>query len=566
MTNLHPKLVPILFCLVLGLAVYSVLVAPIFQYSSTDWGLLSKLPISYWMAFAAMVFSVFYIILRNAFNFRNIVFLLLMIFVLLYFAPILIERPVGLTPRSLWPSSEVNILIATGHISSDSAMQLLSYDSWPVFNMLGATIIMVTGISLESLAKYFPLFIVGLWGLLVFLVLRVSLHREYALIGTALFMTGLWARLQYFSPQSIALAFFLVFVLLFVKKLFYQESKISSQTRRTQVIIFLIIVVTVFAHALTALFMILIMGAFYLITKILPAFRNDLRQHTIAITVGICTFLLFAHAIFFAPQFFGWVTQEMYHTAQNLLELSVYQQGLRISGSMYRQWTNILTEALILINILVWLIAVGHTYRKKTMSRYQLTFWVSFAIVLIVPSLILPYGQEAPFRAFTFALLDFSLLSVLLLKKKLRILLALILVLVVLSLPTMYGTETFKLATATELSGTGFTMAYSPEGARILYHDESYLRYHDPLKDIQLVTLGTPPFNVKLEPSVVDETIGEADYVILSQTQENFYVFNTGSNPLSETKMTNLTSFNKIYSNDGFQLFCRVDAFHMNTP
>jgi len=557
MTNLHPKLVPILFCLVLGLAVYSGLAAPIFQYNSTDWGLLSELPISYWVAFAVMVFCVFYIILRNACNFRNVVFLPLMIFVILYFAPLLIERPVGLSPRSLWPSSEANVLIATGHISSDTAKQLLSYDSWPIFNVLGATIMMVTGIPLVSLAKYFPLFTVGLWGLLVLSILKISLNLEYALIGVAWFMTGLWARLQYFGPQSIAFTFFLAFILLFVKILFHQESQAPSQTRRLQVLMFVMIVATVFAHSLTSLFMILIVGTFYLVTKILPAFRKDLHRHAIAVTVGVCAIFFFSHAIFFAPKFFEWATQEIYRTLQNLLELSVYQEGSRISGSMYRQWTNILTEALIFINIFVWLIAVVHTYRDETIGRYQLTFWVSFAVALIVPSLMLPYGQEAPFRAFTFGLLGFSLLPVLLLKKRPKILLALILLLVVLSLPTMYGTEAFKLATSTELSGTGFSMAYLPEGARILYYEESYLRYHDPLKEIQLVTLGKPPFNVKLESSVVEETIGEADYIILSRAQDNFYIFNTGSNPFCEIKVDNLTSFDQIYSNDGFRLILR---------
>jgi hypothetical protein len=89
----------LLVCIALILAAYTVLTTSVTYLDSTDWGLLSRLPVSYWLGMLTIGFAVVFSLRSNS-TLTTQASLSLLILILLYltFIPLFIEKPVGLSP------------------------------------------------------------------------------------------------------------------------------------------------------------------------------------------------------------------------------------------------------------------------------------------------------------------------------------------------------------------------------------------------------------------------------------------------------------------------------------
>jgi hypothetical protein len=548
----------LLLCIALTLAVVTFLTTSVTYLDSTDWGLISRLPLVYWIGLATLGTAILFSMRGNFLGTRTSVALLFLIMLYVNFVPMLIEKPVGFSAYSLWPASEANQVIATGHVSIQAPRMLMSYESWPLFSIFNAVFIMIAGSSVISLAKWFPFFTLSLWGLLVFLILKRFLKPEYALVGVSLFLCGSWTRQQYFSPQSFAFSLFLLFIFLITVRSGYG---FGADRRSVFGLSFVIFVAAVFSHALTSILIVMILFVSYF-AALLFARHEERKSKSNLFFCLLCCSVLVSYVVLVTPKFFKSAFNTVLNALSNLAGSTPIQQFSRLPGSQFQQLTNLSTYLIVSIFVVVSLIALLAINRKKTLPRIQLTFWIGLIGTLSVASL-LPYGtQEAPFRAFIFALPILSLLSVYLLKSQPRILSCFLLLALVASVPALYGSDSFRLATTPELQGSKYLASYLPDGSVCFYKFSPYVRYYDAPKQLQFTSLGRPPF-LSYDASSIEASLNATDIIVLSRNQENYYTYYFGTDPLESIDLAGnpYIANARIYDNGNFTVFDSRSAF-----
>ena len=168
------------------------------------------------------------------------------------------------------------------------------------------------------------------------------------------------------------------------------------------------------------------------------------------------------------------------------------------------------------------------------------------------------YGAEAYQRAFMFGLVPIGFLVVSLLRSKPKVLIAFVMVLIFLNVPAQYGSDTFRLATNSQLTGAAFVAHYTPNSsisnpAKIVGEFTIYIRYFVPNKNYTALDIGLSlPFSNIPNSTVLYQELQKADYVLVSESTHNHYVFYIGRDPLEEV---DFGQFNKLYDNGGFQVF-----------
>jgi hypothetical protein len=134
-----------------------------------------------------------------------------------------------------------------------------------------------------------------------------------------------------------------------------------------------------------------------------------------------------------------------------------------------------------------------------------------------------------------FGLVSISYLVVTLLAKRPKIFIAVLMVVVFLNIPAQYGADTYRLATDSQLSGTAFIADYVPNNFTLVGKFTIYIRYFDPMKSYQVLDVGlTSPFNNVPNATILSESCRSADYIILSDTEHNLFIFYIGRDPLQE--------------------------------
>ena len=203
--------------------------------------------------------------------------------------------------------------------------------------------------------------------------------------------------------------------------------------------------------------------------------------------------------------------------------------------------------------------------RTKT-RRSDMGYSLFMAILLTLFGLFAIGGEygvhEAYQRAFMFGLIPISYLCISLLARKPKVLVLCLVALVFLNIPAQYGGDTYRLATKTQLAGTAFISEYSSQSISLVGKFSIYIRYHDPLKDIEVLPIGLSfpftTFNSSAVKEAVDEALKEADYVMLSGLQDNYYFYFLGLNPIEEIDFDD--KCNRIYDNDRFSALKPLDA------
>ena len=542
----------ILLGIAVFLAVVTVCTTFVTSLDQADWGLLSRLPVAYWLGIVSLGLAIVFS-LRNSIslNTRTSFALVILIMVYINVLPIFVEQPVGLSPNALWPLSEANNVIATGHISIGKSGQLMSYDSWPFFTLFASLLKMVTGTPLIVLTKWFPILTVSLWGLLVFLVLKKFTRPEFALLGVGLFICGSWTKQQYFGPQSFAFSLFLLFLYLILNRSRYE---LESDQRPFFALTFITFVATVFSHALTSLVLLLIILVSYAAAKVFAAHEVRKKKSDLFFFL-LCCVVFFSYTINLTPRFFNFAFNTFVNYITGQTGFAVAQRLIRLPGSQIQQLTNGSIYLLIIAYLSISLIGLLQIIRKKTMPLMQVTFLIgSFAAIFLVS--ILPYTSEAPFRAFIFGLPLFSLLAVYLLKKKPKVLGSFLLLALIVGIPALYGSESYRLATASELQGANYTATYLPNTGVLFYKVSPYIRYYEPSAILHFVSLGRAPF-LSYNTTTTEANLNASDYIVVSRSQTNYYVYYLGINPLEDIDLNGQPDLAhaRLYDNGNFTVY-----------
>lgn len=543
-----PKYGYLLISLIAALLIYSTASTSLNKIEPTDLGLVSRLPLTFWIGMVLL--GCLWFFRWNSQKGQIVALLLTVSF--LYVVPAIIRTPVWLS-ASYYPFGESVLITQTGHLVVRPESILLAYHTWPAFLYLASTFTLVTGMPHHIVLKFFPQLIIALFGLLAFLILRVKLKSSYAIIGAAWFLGSFFLRHYYFGPACIAYIFFLL-ALLVVSRLFYAEK--AKKTKLEALFLFLF-VVTMFTHALTSLMLLVVIVALYLTQRFFHEGPPAAHARTATLCI-LSSVILLAYNMYVASRFFTVTLRTFSEVLLGRRELGIYLESSRIAGSMAQQLSYASYWGIVLLNAVVATIAILQMFRavrsgRQTVQKGYAAFWIVLLVAQGLFAFTGEYGpHEASQRAFMFGLIPLTYLCVNLLEKKPKILLAILVGLLFLNIPAQYGGDSYTLATNTQLAGAKFFTEYTPQNVTCFSDFSLYFRYHNPQKNIRYVSLGTLPFTTFPNSSSVNEAMSKADYIVISELENNYYLFFLGENPLDQV---DFGRFNRIYDSESFRTF-----------
>ena len=525
------------------LLVYSIASTSIFRIEPTGLGLTTELPLIYYIGML-LLGCVWYV----GFKSRSYLPLaLILTFSYLYVAPALIRVPVWIS-NSYYPYGESLSINSAGHLIKNPAAGFVSYDSWPLFLYFASAFTMITNLPHYVILKFFPLLSVGLYALFAFFILKTKLPVQHAFLGSAILLAGLFIRQQYFGPQGLAYFFFLA-ILLVVSLMYFDKASNPSMLLALLISLF---VITTILHPLTSFIALAVPLALYL------ADRFSLKRFPSwvgLLFVGASAVWLI-YNFFYAKSFFNTAIQHFYEILTGSRGISVASESARPIGSTAMLVNFLTSYALVGLAGIVALLSMFVILRKLRSKRSEIAYPIFMAILLILFTIFAfvgEYGAEAYQRAFMFGLVPIGFLAISLLRSKPRVLIVFVMVLIFLNVPAQYGSDTFRLATNSQLTGAAFVAYSLPQNVKLVGEFTIYIRYFVPTKYYQVLDIGLSlPFSNIPNATVLYQGLKNADYVLVSDSTHNHYVFYIGRDPLEEV---DFGQFNKLYDNGGFKVF-----------
>lgn len=542
----------ILIAALVGILLLSTLTSTsVYFIKSTDFGLASRLPFPFWIGLILLC-CLWYASRRSKYF---LIVALIYTFSFLYLAPTIIRVPVWIS-NSYYPYGESLLIDSSGHLSYRPSAPAFSYISWPIFLYLASAFKIVTGMPDSVILKYFPVMVVSMYGVLAFLILRTKLKTSYSIVGGAWFLGIYYLRQQYFGPQSIAYMFFL-FVLFIICRSFLSD---ESKGRRTWLALIAVLsVVVAFTHLLTCLMLAVALVAFYLTKRFV--LRRPLASLAQISIFSVIVFL--SYNMFFASGTFDLGVLKLFESLSGIGKLSLYREASRVIGSPANTLNYYSSWSIVVLNAVVALVALflvfKHVRNLKKLEKYRYSiFWGILLLFLGLYALTSQYGHHESYqRAFMFGLVPLTFLCVDLLKSKPKILFLVLGGLLLLNIPAQYGSDSFRLATDTQLAGSRFFAAFSPQNTSCFAELSLYVRYYEPLKNVRFRSIVALPLTSYPNSTTVNEAVNDVDYVFRSDLEDNYYLYYMTKNPLDQVDFSNL---NTIYDNGGFLIIRHPDS------
>ena len=542
----------IIFLLAGVLLIYTIASTSVYSISSTELGLVSRLPITFWIGLVLLV-CLWGFCLRGPLKYQILALVLTVSY--LFVAPAIIRVPVWIS-ESYYPFGESLLINSQGHMVYRASAPIVSYQYWPLFVYFASAFTLVTAMPPDVILKFFPLLTISLYGLLTFLILKVKLKSSFAVFGAAFLLSCFFTRQQYFGPQGTAYIFFLLIIWI-VSQLFF-DSQTSKGTLAALYI--LMFIVTTMTHALTSFMALLVVVAVYL------AYRF-LRKGPPAITSGLLMFsALFwlSYNMFVASRFFNLGVETMTQSLSEIWELDISRELARIPGSPAQTMSYVTSWSIVFLTgfiaaIQVLFVLKDVRSRKQTNGEGFSVFTVVWLVLVVVFGLVAVYGShEAYQRAFMFGLIPLTYLCVKLLAKKPWILVLVLGGLLFLNIPALYGSDTYRLATDAVLTGTKFFVDSTPQNISCLYGFYPHVRYFDPLKNVEFIFMpGTLPFTYVPSSRAVQKAVSMAEYIIRSDLQRNYYLYFLRADLLDQV---DFSGFDRVYDDQSFCVFMHANA------
>ena len=542
----------IIFLLTGAFLIYTVASTSLYSISPTELGLVSKLPMAFWIGLV-LLGCLWFSCLKGPSKYQILALMLTVSYV--YVAPAVIRTPVWVS-ESYYPYGESLLINSQGHLVNRENAPLTSYQYWPLFLYLASNFKLVTGIPDSTILKFFPLLTISMYGVLTFLILRLRLKAPFAVFGAALFLSSLFIRQQYFGPQGIAYMFFLLIVL--VESQLFFDDKTKERTLAT-LYLFLFIVITL-THALTSFLALVVIVALYFGSRLI-------HKNPPAITARLCIFsalFLFFYNMFSAPRFFSLSVEALSRSIAGIGQLGISRELSRISGSPAQRMSYVTSWSIVFLvgfiaAIQILLMLNGFRSRKQPDKEGFSVFTVIWLVLVSLFAVAAVYGSnEAYQRAFMFGLIPLTYLCVRLLSKKPRILVLVLCGLLFLNIPAQYGSDTYRLATNAVLTGTSFFVHSTSQNITCLYSFYPHIRYFDPVKNVEFINIpGTLPFTSVPNSTTAQKTVSMAEYIIRSHLQHNYYLYFLREDPLDKV---DFGRFNQVYDDQSFRVLMHPNA------
>lgn len=536
----------ILAFLSLLLAVYTVATTYVPYLSSSEWGLVFKLPVSFWTGLGFLFLLIYFG--KESNKYMAVAFVLTLLY--LYGIPTLIEQYAS-QPSSYYPTKEAAIISSKGQFVQNKKDVLISYHNWPFYLYLTALIQTITKMPLDDTIKYFPLFIISFYGILVYLILKIKLSTSKAFLGTILFLGSLWQHQHYLGGQGISFIYFLL-IFLVTSWSFFEKKK---QKRLLLSLVFFLFVSSIFTHPLTPWVTLAGMMAIYVI------YRAKTEIHTRASTYGICVLMcltLFAYLSFEATPFFDYA---LHRTFAEISDVGVFIHkqlyGVQLKGSVQQSLTNLCRLSITSINMIVLFITgLFFVFRRKTLK--QEVYWVALASAFALVSVISPYGTEMLYRISMFMMVPIAYLQVKIfgLHRRFHVFYIILIAILLLHIPAHYGSETHNIVTNMDLSGSAFYARYANQTPEFLLKAPSVklMWYQNPnlTRTRFVLTVFTNPTLLE-NATLLNETIQKSEYIVLSESGSSYLVYYFGVDALQDFDFDK--NHNRVYDSSYYNIY-----------
>jgi hypothetical protein len=535
----------ILFVLLLTIHVFSF--TQVTEYTDSDLGLLTKLPITFWVGLSYLAILL-YVGRKSG---PQMVIVVILISFYLAAMPVLIKenKAEGLG-ISYFFSSQGTGLLSQNHLELGS-LDLWDLRNWPGFFFVTASISSATGLSSNALADYFPLLTMGLLGIIAYSVLRLKLNTVYSSLGALWFIASFWTGQHYYSPQSFAYLMYFAIFLLYARILIGKSRKMVFE-----LLIILLFSAVVVTHLLTSFFILASMIIIYILHRILHRSFESSFFSIKVILLLTCIFLIYQ--VMVIPNAFSNIAKVLVEQiSASDTHLVAISHG-RSVGSTPLTMQIIGTYSITIINAImagfaVAVTTIGILLRKKEWNRE--IFWISWIIGAGAFGLSIRYGGEALNRALMFMLIPAAYFAVRFLSKRPKILVIFLLFLVFLYLPARYCSDNYVYAPTSELSGISFYAYHAPSNVTLFYED--LIPVGPPIGPAitgeQLAIIPVSGVYSLPDPDTVNYLTGRAEFLISSSMEKNLYMYFYGINLLENVSFN--AQYTPIYDNGDLQIY-----------
>jgi hypothetical protein len=537
---------------VLLLSFQVLLSTKIISYSPTDWGLISRLPPTFWIGLSLLGVLLY----TGRKSERETVIAALLIFFFLFVIPTLVlENRAEWLSISYYRASQVDYVLSTGHIQFNniSPWELLN---WPGFFFISASVSAITGLPTTLLAEAFPLLVLALIGIVTYTVLKLRFNNIYSCLGALWVIASFYTGQQYFSPQATAYIFYIA-ILLLAGRLFLTKSWSTALT----VSILILFVASVTTHLLTSF---LIMGG---VVAVYVSRKIFLRKVNLSpfFSITICLLLLsifFVYQTMIIKSTFIELTSSLYGQIMgqdtHITQVAGISQNRVIGSTAYTLeifGTYSITIFSVIIAVASILIVFYGLLKHKTGAKSDV-FWIGWMIIAALLGFSISYGGEGIIRAFMFILIPACYFAIKYLRKKPRILIVIIILLIFLHFPASYASENYIYVPTTEIKGALALSQYTPPTALIFYEylAPTPFSINDTRHFINIQVL--VGFYSMPSSKIIQAALGEAQFVVSSGLQNNVYQYFFGTNILAKYDLNQNQT--RLYDNGEFTIFSKT--------
>ena len=530
---------------VLLLATYTLSSTSVTQYNPTDLGLLSKLPITFWIGLLVLGGLLY---LSTKFERRKVFVAIIVVLISFYLfgIPVLIRENKA-DGISYWLVSKGADL--TSEVRVDfSTIYPWDFFNWPGFFFNVAFLSSVTGLPATVFADYFPLLTMVLLGIITYSLLRLRLSALYSSLGALWVIASSWTGQNYFSPQSAAYVMYFAILLLLAK--FFSAKKRNIAFPLSILFLFIGAVIT---HLLTSFVIVAGLIVVYALHKI---FHQKVKTSYLLILCLLLLILFFSYQTIITQNTFNEITKTLYsQIMQQETPIAVSLQS-RAGGSTSLLLTILGDYSITIINAVIGISAIlvtalGLLFHKKEVKNDL--FWIAWIVLAGILSLSLVYGAEAINRAFIFMLLPTSYFAIRFLSKKPAILILVLIALTFINIPAQYSSQNYTYLPSTELKGTTFYANSAPHNASKFYEPLSPFLPYGKTSGRQISLAELAGLRALPSQELINWTISQAQFIISSNTEKNLYAYFYGIDPLENLSLVDQN--NRLYDNEGFQIY-----------
>jgi len=511
-----------------------------------DIGLITILPITYFIAFSLLTISFLVALRVEKINERILSLQIFFLILFLFSSPILIE-----VSRSRWAYTAygfADYILRNGSIDPS----LIFYHNWPSFVVYIVSISSISNLDPIVLINIFPTVANVLFLFPLYMILKtLSNGSDRMWLGIWVFYVASWVGQDYLSPQSFGFFLFLL-IMAFFFKFFLKNSNTNERDKIKIEYLFIILILFLTlasGHLLTSL----VITGMVLFTYVFRCHRKFSLFPLFLII--ILSWTIYGAETYFERNFSNFISESL--SFGTIFNANIVDRVSGTAGHIFVTKITILYSFLILLFALVGFI-VSLNYNKDR--------WADRRVIVTLAGILIgtagfSYGGEIFMRVYNFGLVFISyFISYIYNSKKLLPILIIFLILFAPSLNVIssHGNEKFQQISQGEISGADFLYSNAQNSfIKGGFPWGSYKRSGDVFDALYYWGWRTRVFPIYTEEMLSDHDYRGTSYLLINRGDMMLYMMytNTSLEEFFAYKNEVAISYSKIYTNSDFDIF-----------